>query len=53
LIPLKSDPELLAQMSIAEKAGVEVAEQLLEEGAGEILHKARLENHAPAQSQQL
>ena len=49
LIPLEADPELLVQMSIAEKIGVEVAEQLLEEGAGEILHKARLDNQAPAQ----
>ena len=48
LAPSTVESNIFVHMSTAENAGIEIARKLLQEGAGPILDRARLENHAPA-----
>lgn len=44
--PASVGDEIRLQMAIAEKAGMEIADQLLQDGAGEILDEAKKQNQA-------
>ena len=48
LAPAAAGPDILGEMSVAEKSGIEVAQKLLKDGAGDILHRARIETQNSA-----
>jgi hypothetical protein len=48
LAPSTVESKIFFQMAKAENSGKEIATKLLQEGAGPILHSARLENQTPA-----